>query len=488
MSIYLGIDAGTTRLKAALVDENGNILAMADRNVEVLRPFECACEMDMQALWRQLCGLTRELSEKAPAQWRAIRGIGICAQGDGMWPIDAAGQPVGRAILWNDTRTRETGIECNQEIGEFLVSRCSTALFSGAYPVILQWMKQNQPEEYARIAHVLHCKDWLNFKLTGEIASDYSDQSTASIDIFTKAYVEELFDKLDISEMKAALPPLYPSTHVLGGVTAQAHEETGLPAGIPVILGCIDVAAVALGAGVQAAGDGCCILGTTLCCEILLDAAQVDVSDTNGSALCSVLPGMYNRVMAALSGTSTIDWAKAMLCPEVEFEELNQMLAQVPVGSNGILFHPYLYGERAPFRDPHACGGFYGLRAGHTKMDMLRAAYEGMALSLKDCFHSLPETQGVLYLSGGGAQSGFTCQLIADSLNKTVLRPAQKELGIHGIVLAVRMALGEYAGGGVCGNSVAFEPDLAAHKKLAALYDTFVDLRKSMAPYWRARW
>ncbi len=487
MSVYLGIDAGTTRLKAALVDENSNIIAMADRNVEVLLPFEGACEMDMEALWQHLCSVTQELKTKAPAQWSEIQGVGICAQGDGMWPIDAQGCPVGHAMLWNDTRTRGLGIERDAQLSEFLVSKKSTALFAGAFPVLLKWLKLNDASKYSRIAHVLHCKDWLNYRLTGVIASDYSDQSTASIDIFTKEYVSELFDKLDIPEMKQALPPLYPSTHVLGGVTVQAEQSCGIPAGVPVAMGCIDVAAVALGAGVDRLGDGCCILGTTLCCELLLDASQVDVTDTNGSALCSVLPEKYNRVMAALSGSASLDWVRELLCPQMGFAELDAALRQVPAGSNGILFHPYLYGERAPFREPHACGGFYGLTAGHSRMELVRAAYEGQALALMDCFYSLPQTDGVLYLCGGGAQSDFLCSLVASALNKTVLRPPYQELGIRGIGIVTRMALGGSAGESAAQGCKAFSPDEETHVVFERLYKMFVELRKDMTPYWRAR-
>ncbi len=485
MAVYLGIDAGTTKIKAALMEDD-RIVAVAERNALVLSPFPCACEMDMEALWRLLCDVTQELSQKANEAWRRVSGVAICAQGDGMWPIDANGRPVGNAILWNDTRARKAGIENDREMSDFLVSQSATALFAGAYPVILQWLKRERPNDYGRIAHVFHCKDWLNFRLTGVIASDYSDQSTASINIFNKDYVEELFDRLDIPEMKAALPPLYPSTHVLGSVTEQACKETGLPAGLPVVTGCIDVAAVALGVGMRNAGDGCCILGTTLCCEMLLDAAQVNVSDTNGSALCSVLPGKYNRVMAANSGTASIDWVRNLLCPELGYEEIGQLLSKVPAGSNGVLFHPYLYGERAPFRDPSACGGFYGLRADHTRMDLMRAAHEGMALSLRDCFEHLPQSDGPLYLSGGGAQSDFICQLVADTLNKTVLRPNRRELGIHGIIKAVRMALENFPLEDACEECASFLPDARTHRTMDKLYNEFTGLYKQ-APYWHTR-
>jgi sugar (pentulose or hexulose) kinase len=169
------------------------------------------------------------------------------------------------------------------------------------------------------------------------------------------------------------------------------------------------------------------------------------------------------------------------------FAELDAALKQVPAGSNGILFHPYLYGERAPFREPHACGGFYGLTAGHSRMELVRAAYEGQALALMDCFYSLPQTDGVLYLCGGGAQSDFLCYLVASALNKTVLRPPYQELGIRGIGIVTRMALGGSAEESAAQGCKAFSPDEETHAVFERLYKMFVELRKDMTPYWRAR-
>jgi sugar (pentulose or hexulose) kinase len=172
--------------------------------------------------------------------------------------------------------------------------------------------------------------------------------------------------------------------------------------------------------------------------------------------------------MAALSGAATLDWTRQLLCPDMGFAELDEALRRVPSGSNGILFHPYLFETGAVSRA--AClRGFYGLTAGHTRMEMVRAAYEGQALVLMDCFMSLPETEGAIYLSGGGAQSDFLCELVASALNKTVLRPPYKELGIRGIASVLRMALEGDASVGSVQNCRIFKPDEETH----AIFQSF---------------
>lgn len=487
--IYLGIDAGTTRIKAALVDSNGGILAAEDRNVKVLKPFEGACEIDMGLLWNQLCEITQQLRNECPQYWDNIKGIGISGQGDGVWPIDSSGSPVRNAILWNDTRGKSVALNDEEELGQYLIENSITPLVVGSAPLTLKWIKENEPENYSKISYSLHCKDWLNYRLTGEVATDYSDASTAAINIFTKEYDRNLFGMLDISEAYDMMPPLYPTTHIVGHVTEAAAQQSGLPKGIPVIAGAIDVAAACLGAGVTKTGDGLTILGTTLCNEVLIDKSQVDIKDRNGSALCSIIPGKYVRVMAALSGNSTIDWAKAVLAPDLGFKEMEQELEKVPLGSRGVMYHPYIYGERSPFKDPFACGGFYGLTARHGRYDMMRAVYEGMVLSLKNCWNSLPQTDGKLYISGGGAVSDFTCQMIADALGKQVLRPDRKELGIYGIVTAIRMGLDE--NGGIpefeSAQCDTFSPDFNNTATFEQLYRNFMGLKDNMSGFWKAR-
>lgn len=488
MAVLLGMDVGTTNIKVVLADSNGSILDTASCPTEVQIPFEGASEMDMVGLWRKVCSLTNQLKIQNPKAWNSIEGIGISAQGDGMWAVDKEGRPVGNAILWNDTRTKVlTGID-EDALDELLIQNSSTALFSGAFPMILRWMKSKEPESYKRISTVFRCKDWLNLQLTGNIASDYTDFSTCSINIFTHEYVDEMFDFLEISEARAMMPELISPTDIVGTISVEAEVQSGIPRGVPVVAGGIDVVVTSVGAGVTEAGEGCCILGTTLCNEVLIDQESVDINDRAGSALCSVFPGEYLRVMAALSGTSSIDWARDILAPDLSFPELNKLLEEVPTGSNGVVYHPYVHGERAPFRNPFACGGYYGLTARHSRLDMMRAAFEGMALSIKDCFNALPAAEGKLYLTGGGAASNLSCQLISNTLNKEVLRLNCGELGVRGIIEVVKIGLDITASSHHSTEDAdVFLPDTDENKKMDALYKEFLSLKDNMTDFWKWR-
>jgi len=487
MAILLGMDVGTTNVKAVLADSCGIILDVESCATEVQMPFDGASEMDMDALWDRLCCLTKQLKLRNPEAWSRIEGAGISAQGDGMWAIDKQGRPAGNAILWNDTRTRVLEGINEDALNELLIKHSSTALFAGAFPLILKWVKLNQPNRFAHFDTVFRCKDWLNYKLTGVIVSDYTDFSTCGINVFTHEYVHELFDFLDIPEAKAMLPRLTAPTDVIGTVSPQGSAQSGIPAGVPMIAGGIDVVITTLGAGVTQEGEGCAILGTTLCNEILIGASQVDIHDRSGSALCSVYEGKFVRVMAALSGSATIDWAKRILAPDMSFAELNQQLCTVKTGSNGIIYHPYICGERAPFRNSFACGGFYGLTARHTRIEMMRAVYEGMVLSLKDCYNALPRTEGKIYLSGGGSKSDLICQLIANALRKEVVRPNREELAARGIIEAVKIGLKMDADIRCAEEADVFIPEPKESEKFEAMYEQFLALKDNMLDFWNWR-
>ena len=488
MSLLLGMDVGTTNIKAVLADSDGGILDIASCAAEVLMPFDGASEMNMDVLWEKLCSLTMQLKLRNSEVWNDIAGAGISAQGDGMWAIDSRGNPVGNAILWNDTRTKVLTNANEAEVDNYLMRNSSTALFAGAFPLILKWMKLKEPERYARIDKVFRCKDWLNLKLTGNIASEYTDFSTCGINIFTHEYAYEMFDLLDIKEAAAMMPPLTAPVDKVGKITAAAEKACGIREGVPVIAGVIDVVATSLGAGLKEIGESCTIIGTTLCNDVMIDEHSVDTSDRAGSALCSVFEGKYLRLMAALSGSSTIDWAKGILAPELSFSELKEILENIPTGSMGLIYHPYIRGERAPFRNSFACGGFYGLTARHTRFDMLRAAFEGMVLSIKDCYKALPKADGKIYLSGGGAASDFTCQLIAHALNKEVIRPNREELGARGIVEVIKIGLNiEMSSKQYPENIDIFTPDSVESAKFDAMYTEFIELKDNMTDFWQRR-
>lgn len=485
---FLGIDAGTSRIKAALIDYEGNQIDLMSMPVEVLSPFEGACEIDMINLWHTMCKLTNSLKERNPEIWSQVVGIGITGQGDGLWPINRNGQPVRYAMLWNDTRTKNLKIKDRKSIDDICIKNFANPVYAGSAHILLRWLKEKENDSYRQTYTVLHCKDWLNFKLTGEIVTDYSDASTALMDVFGKKYITEILEALDLAGCEKLFPEPVSSTTVIGKVTKDASIESGIQEGIPVIAGAIDVAAVALGAGVKETGDTCTIVGTTLCNEIVLDQQHVDFS--KGMVICHTVPEKYMNVMPTLSGTSTLDWVIKTLVPNLTFKEVEERLADIPIGSKGIIYHPYIYGERAPFRNPFACGGFFGLTAIHTKFDMVRAAYEGLVFSLYDCYQYLPQIYEIVHVSGGGSESEILCQMFSDCLGKKVIRPAEKQLGISGVVTALKISLGYIKNISQikAKDKTLFIPNMVHHHKYILLFDIFKNLRINMEEFWSKRY
>jgi len=483
---FLGIDAGTSRIKAALIDGEGNQIDIISMPVKVLFPFDGACEINMMELWNTTCKITKSLSQRNPKIWNKLVGIGITGQGDGLWPVDSKGKPVRNALLWNDTRTKNLKISNRDDIDKICLKNFANPVYAGSAHILLRWLKEKEKENFKKIATILHCKDWLNFMLTGELLTDYSDASTALLNIYKKKYVGEILEIMDLGECEKLFPVAVPSTTIIGNVKKIASDQTAIKEGIPVIAGAVDVAAVAFGAGIKQNGEACTIVGTTLCNEIVLDKKYVDFK--NGMIICYIVPEKYMNLMPTLNGTSTIDWIKNIFYPDLTFKQLENRLLKVPLGSRGIIYHPYIYGERAPFKNSFACGGFYGLKSAHNKIDMVNAAYEGLVFSLYDCYQSLPKIYDRVYISGGGSKSRMLCQMISDCLGKRVVRFALKELGISGIVSTLKIALAYNNFSKIQANDeVTFIPDMKKHTQYKRLYNIFKKLRMEMEGFWEAR-
>ena len=478
---YLAVDLGTTHVKAALAGEDGRLGPVVCRDTPVYTPFDGASEMDMEETWQLFCQVTRQLLDGRLDL--TILGVGISGLGEGLWPVDEGGRPVRRAILWNDVRARELPLE-DPNLDRLLVDRGITPLFPGAPPVILRWLKEREPESYRRVRWGCHSKDWLNFRLTGTMATDYSDASTATVEVRRREYYLPLFDRLGIGDKKNSMPPLFPSSQVVGTVNRQGARESGIPQGTPVIAGALDAAAIALGAGVLEEGDACTVFGTCLANEMLIGEEQLDFSQTCGSHLLSALPTGYLRMMGTTSGCGCLDWARRLLAPDLSYQEQEALIETVPPGSDGVVWHPYLSGERAPFKDAFATGGFFGLRAGQGRGHLLRAAYEGLICSLADCYDHLPPVAGRCWLAGGGTQSALLCRMTASVLGREVLRRPEKELGLQGIAALLRLGVEGKPLSLPEGPIQRFQPEEALARGLEKSRALYSAAREAVSPWW----
>lgn len=482
--LFLAVDAGTTNIKVAIVTENGMFIDMEQVNAKVIMPYSGVCEMDMNNVWLIICEAVTALRDRNPKDWIKIEGVGVCAQGDGMWPIDNMGNPVRNAILWNDTRKASLEGLDMVSLNEFCLKYNTTPLFSGAAPILVRLIKNQEPNTYKKIFKVLHCKDWINYKLTGKMVTDVTDASTALLNIFTKKYEYRVLEKLGIKEAENMFPEVVNSHEIIGGISESAAAILGLKKGVPVIAGCIDVLSVAEGCGINSKGQKGSIIGTTLCNYVVLDEDGAKENRSGiGSVLCHTESGLYIRLMAALSGASSLDWVRNEILNGESFQKTEEEMKKIPTGSDGVLYHPYIYGERAPFAQPSASGGFYGLRSHHTKYNLAKAAYEGIVLSMYDCYQSLPNANKGLCIAGGATKSDLICQMVCDCMGEETYRYAQKELGILGVCNLICIAL-EINQNKDKKNLNVFTPNVIQHNSYMGIYKYYRNLREIMKEFW----
>jgi sugar (pentulose or hexulose) kinase len=486
----LAIDSGTSRTKAALFDLAGNSLGIASQDMLVLHPFDGACEMDMHAVWDAVCAVCKELAQRFPEEWKNLRGVAVTAQGDGLWPLDANGEPLGNAMLWNDNRVKRLELHNEEEITRYGIDNALCPLFAGAVPMLMRWMQDFEAQRFEKLAHVLHCKDWLVYKLTGEIITDRTDASTAMLNILTNKYEFDLLPLMGMPREKATVfPQFVESTTTVGQTGTLVFSACALPAGLPVIAGALDVVASTYGSGARQTGDAVSILGTTLSNQVIIDASQVSHEDVAGSTLGFITPNTFMRILASTNGAGTVDWAREVLSPGRGYDELEAELEEkIPAGSEGLFFLPYLNGERAPFRDTRATASFAGLNIQHNRLHMLRSVYEGLAYGMRDCHAHLPQGDSPINLCGGASRSNFLSQLCADVLGRPTRSIPKREFGLLGMAMAWMAGMGLP----LPDISKAAESKLySPREELTAIYDegyaVFKELRQASQAFWQQR-
>ncbi len=450
----LGIDAGTSVIKAALFDRNLTLHAVTSQRTTIRSPQPGWSEADPLEFWEKTCVVIRRVLAQAGVTGAQIAAVGITGNMVGAWLIDRNGAPVRDAILWNDGRAQSITDHLTAQDPQFLsriFESSGSVMQQGCTLPIVRWLADHEPETLARAAHVLTCKDWLRYKLTGAVFTDPTEASVMPGDIRARRYNEALFTLLGVQQWRSLWPQIAPSEQVCGEVTRAASGETGLAPGTPVVGGMGDVPASILGAGASALGTACVILGTTCLSCLSLDAPNFTPRDIG---LNFALPGAgWARVMANIAGTTNLDWFAAQFYSheraaaeneDAFFALLESEAAQSQPGANGLLYLPYLSeaGVIAPFVSPGARAQFSGLHPGHTRRDMLRAVYEGVALAIRDCFTAMNAPVVDLQLIGGGAKSPLWGQMIADCCGVRVTVPAGSEFGARGAALLAGVGAG----------------------------------------------
>ena len=452
--LLLGIDAGTTGLKAILSDSDGTPLAQANQEYEIRYPHAYWAEQDPQTWWLTCCDVLPRLLHAAGAAGEEIAGIGVSGQGIGAARVDATGEPLRPAILWLDRRSEAQCAWLREHVDEAEITRINGARIDSSYfaPKWL-WVKQNEPEVYRRTAAVLQSNGYLIQCLTGVRCMDVSSgPMTLFFDSPRLTYSELLADRMRIDLEK--MPRLAQCSEVVGQVTAAAAAATGLAAGTPVVAGAIDGTAAAVEAGLLDDGDAVEMTGQS---TVILICAGQPYLGRDLISLVHGVPGKYLAVGGSAAGGGSLRWWRDQLADEERsraealgrdpFQLLDELAATSPPGANRLVFLPYMFGERSPIWDGAARGVFFGLSLASTKADMVRAILEGAAYGLR---HNLEVAQAAgfsvtgMSCVGGGARSGLWNQIKADVLGKPVRLPRAATGAAMGDTVMAGVGVGVY--------------------------------------------
>jgi xylulokinase len=434
----IGIDVSTTATKALLVDSNGEVLAVASREYAFQTPRPLWSEQDPALWWDGAVESIRAVLAEAGVQAGEVAALGLTGQMHGLVLLDAQGVVLRPAILWNDQRT---GAECDAiraRLGRehFIQLTGNEALTGFTAPKIL-WVRNHEPEIYARARHVLLPKDYVRLRLTGEYAMDKADGSgTVLMDLKKRTWSAEALAALDIPS--GWMPSLYEGPEVTGRITPQAAEATGLRPGTPVIAGGGDQAAQAVGVGAVKEGIVALTLGTS---GVVFSTTDSPFIEPQGRlhAFCHSAPGKWHLMGVMLSAAGSLRWYRDTFAPGESYDALLAPAADIPAGAEGLFFLPYLTGERTPHPDPLARGAFVGITVRHSEAHFIRAVLEGVAFGLRDSF-DLMRSVGLTHIqqvriSGGGARSLLWQQILADVLETELVAVNTTEGAAYGAAL-----------------------------------------------------
>jgi xylulokinase len=468
----LAHDLGTTGNKASLYDRDGRMVASSFFGYGLELPHVNWVEQNPEDWWQAVCASTRQLLAAAKVQPGEIACITFSGQMMGCVVVDRQARPLRNALIWADMRAvaeAQTIIDgVGMEEAYRITGHRASSSYSGAK---ILWVRNHQPEIFAQAHKFLHAKDFIVARLTGNFVTDYSDASGMNLyDLQAGDWSDRILDAIGLD--RAVLPELHASTDVVGAVTADVAEEFGLAAGTPVVIGGGDGCCAATGAGVVREGSAYNYIGSSSWIALATRAPILDPT-MRTFTWAHLVPGMFSPCGTMQAAGGSYQWLRDNLCqPEKDaaaglnlspYELMNLQAESSPPGANGLLFLPYLLGERSPRWNPKARGGFIGLTMKHNRADMIRAGLEGITLNLRvilDAFQEQGAQVEAMRVIGGGARGRAWRQIMADIYGMPILRPA---------LLEEATSMGAALAGGV---GVGIFPDFSVAERLASIVDT----------------
>ncbi len=457
MSVYLGIDVGTSGTKTLAMREDGQILATTTVEYPLYSPKPGWSEQAPHDWWKATVESIRRVLKEGQIKPAEVKGIGLSGQMHGSVFLDKKHQVIRPAILWNDQRTAAECEEIEERAGgrRALIRMVANPALTGFTAPKILWLRNHEPRHFARTVKVLLPKDYVRFRLTGEFATEVSDASgTLLLDVKKRQWCKRLLEKLELDP--SLLPEVYESEEVSGQLCETAAEETGLPAGVPVVGGGGDQAAGAVGNGIVRRGVISATMGTSGVVFAHSDEVQIDPQG-RVHTFCHAVRGKWHVMGVVLSAGGSLQWFRNKFGQaEVEeakkrgidpYELLTAQAAEAPPTCEGLYFLPYLTGERTPHADPYARAAWIGLSLRHGRPHLIRAVMEGATYAMRDCLEIIKQMNipvREIRLSGGGARSQLWRQMQADVYGQKVVTINAVEGPAYGVALLAAAGTGAY--------------------------------------------
>ncbi len=488
MGILLGVDIGTSATKALLCDGTGKVLATTNVEYPIYTPKPGWSEQDPEDWWKATIRATRLVCKKANVKPSQITGVGLSGQMHGSVFLADGTTPLRRALLWNDQRTAAECLEIERRAGgrKKLIGMVNNVALTGFTAPKILWLRNHEAKTYDKVKHVLLPKDYIRLCLTGEYAAEVSDAAgTLLLDVKKRTWHKGLLGKLEIDP--ELLPPVYESIEVSGKIHKEASKATGIPIGTPVVGGAGDQPAGALGNGIVKSGIVSSTMGTS---GVIFAHADKPVPNPNGTlqSFCHAVPEKWCVFGCMLAAGGSFQWLRNTLFadevakakrarkdPGVVYRQMIQEAQKAEPGCDNLFFLPYLTGERCPYPDPNARGGWIGLEVRHDRPALIRAVLEGITYGMRDQIRLMRDA-GVkvteVRAGGGGAQSTFWRQLQADMYRAKVVTINTSEGAAYGVALLAAAATGEFKSvEEACDKAIKVTETLKPDAKTQKVYD-----------------
>ena len=497
MEYLLGIDIGTSGTKTVLFDRDANPITAKTFEYPLYQEQNGWAEQEPEDWWNAVVQGVQAVLQASGVDVADIKGIGLSGQMHGLVMLDENGEVLRRSIIWCDQRTGEEVEDMNRMLGaEKIIQITANPAVTGFTAAKILWVKKHEPELYAKCAHILLPKDYIRYKLTGEYATEVSDASGMQLmDVAKRTWSDEILEGLGIE--KRLLGKMYESQDVTGEVHQEAAALTGIAAGKIVVGGAGDNPAAAIGTGIVSQGKAFTTIGTSAVVYAVSDRMALDPKG-RVHTLCASVPGKWTVMSCTQAAGLSLQWLRNHVCtPEMAeaaekgvdpYEIMTAEAARVPIGSEKLIYLPYLMGERSPHPDPDCRGVFFGLSAMHERPHLIRSVMEGISFSQWECVEVFRE-MGVpiedMMICGGGGRSPFWRQMLADMYGCSVSTVQSDQGGALGAAILAGVGAGIYpdletACDALVRKKDSSEPNMAANGAYAKYFTLYKELYRTL--------